>query len=423
MTDNNRRPVDALAMNRLLWRHKSDFAGVILRLVWKAGLKREEARGLRWEQVDFDASALALPDRTVPMDEDTKASLRLWRDARPAGGASAEFVLTAPRTGKQASAELITHTAQRAMRRAGMDVLRLEELRADYIRRTRETSGDLAAMRLSGTSVRTYSRLTGVPADGIARSADAGAADGDRLWSLLQAKRSGAEAVALWLSRQANLSNREILALTWDDVDLERGVITVGGGERYMLKELIAVLKAEKEQRTAADDPHVVLSPVTRAAMSDTAFSAMLKDYLIRGGLGGSLGALRSDERRERELGALRRLAAEREFFTARDAMLFTGMEKHVFYARVRTLLETGELVRAGGGYLPAARYIPPERREAAVLACVAQNGAITIAQAAETLRLTRAEARRLLLDMEAAGTLDSAGRHRRFRRKTPELS
>ena len=414
MPDKNRPPLDTLTMNRLLWRHQSDLAGVILRLAWRSGLKREEIHNLLWSQVDFDKLVIALPDRAVPMDENTAAALKGWHERIAAKVTPLEYVATSPRTGERLTPTMLSTTARRAMEKAGLGSVGLEDLRLDFIRRTREALGDIRAMELSGMSLKAYRARVADPAR---ETADGEGAYDERLWELLQRERDGVIALALWLAVQANLTNRQIVSLTWDDVDLAKGTIRVGGETRYLLKEILVMLAKEKAARKEHDDPHVMLSPASGKPMSEKWFSAMLRDRLSREGLGDiRITRAREEARIAQELAQIRRLADDRGCVTAKDAVEKLGVSAQVVYDRLRRLTESGALARMDKGYVPAGKYIPRERWADAVTQYINKEGYTTISGAAELLRTSREKARRLLLDMEAQGRLDSGENHRRFR-------
>ena len=416
MSDKNRRPVDALAMNQLLWRHKSDLAGVILRLAWKAGLKRDEIHNLLWSQVDFIGARIALPDRSVPMDENTAAALQSWQEQISAKVEPLEYVVTSPRTKERLTPTMISTTAQRAMGKAGIEGLGLERLRLDFIRRTREAQGDIRAMELSGMSLKAYRDRVAEPARETANGADA--QYDERLWELLQRERDGVIAVALWLSLQANLTNRQIVSLTWDDVDLDKGTIRVGNETRYLLKEILVMLTKEKAKRTDADDPHVILSPASGKPMREKWFSRTLRDILVREGMGDVyIDKSREKSRIEQDLNQIRRFVDHNGFITVKDAVETLGIGKQVIYSRFQRLTESGELARMDKGFVPADKYIPRERWADTITKYVDEADDTTISKTAELLHTTRGKARQLLLAMEAQGTLDSGDRHRRFKK------
>ena len=64
------------AMAQLLAEQTQTAAGLILRLAWRQGLTREEIQRLTWNDVDFSAHQLRLPDRTIPLETETEDCLR-----------------------------------------------------------------------------------------------------------------------------------------------------------------------------------------------------------------------------------------------------------------------------------------------------------------------------------------------------------
>lgn len=63
-------------MAQLLAEQTQTAAGLILRLAWRQGLTREEIQRLTWNDVDFSAHQLRLPDRTIPLETETEDCLR-----------------------------------------------------------------------------------------------------------------------------------------------------------------------------------------------------------------------------------------------------------------------------------------------------------------------------------------------------------
>lgn len=403
-------------MNRLLWKHKGDIAGVILRLAWKTGLKRDEIHNLSWSQIDFDNALINLPDRSVPLDENTAAALESWLEQISAKVDPLEYVVTSPRTKERLTPVAISNTAQRALQKAEIEGIGLETLRLDFIRRMREEQGDVRAMQMSGMTARTYGEWFDFSSEASVGSAEESDGYNEKLWNLLQQNREGAAAIALWLSQQANMCYRQIADLTWDDIDFDKGTVRVGAESRFLLKEIITMLKKEKAARSSDADPHVILSPTNKKPMRKTALSDMLRNFALKNGMGDIyLGEIRNRDKQERELALIRRFADKNGFISGKDAEVKLGLKKKVAYERLRYLVDSGELVRSGKGYVPSERYVSEERRPDAVLGYINQSGYTTISATAERLHLTRDAAKKLLYAMEEAGVLDSGGNHRKF--------
>ena len=110
-----RRP-DARAMAQLLAEQTQTAAGLILRLAWRQGLTREEIQRLTWNDVDFSAHQLRLPDRTIPLETETEGCLRRQAE-RP--DPPTPFVVVSDRRRQQMPPESISRLARKTLDRAG----------------------------------------------------------------------------------------------------------------------------------------------------------------------------------------------------------------------------------------------------------------------------------------------------------------
>ena len=111
-----RRP-DARAMAQLLAEQTQTAAGLILRLAWRQGLTREEIQRLTWNDVDFSAHQLRLPDRTIPLETETEDCLRRQAE-RP--DLPTPFVVVSDRRRQQMPPESISRLARKTLDRAGL---------------------------------------------------------------------------------------------------------------------------------------------------------------------------------------------------------------------------------------------------------------------------------------------------------------
>ena len=414
-----------LTMNRLLWKHKSDLAGVILRLAWRAGLKRDEIHDLLWPQVDFDGGLITLPERSIPMDENTATALGSWREQISEKVEPLEYVVTSPRTKERLTLNMISVTAQRALEKADIKNISLKDLRYDFIQRMREARGDRYAIKVSGMTANAYSKWLEIPMNEVVSHFVEDDTNYDaRVWDLLMKNREGSVAIALWLSQQANLPYRQIVALTWDDINFDDGTFCVQNETHFLLKEIISMLKKEKATRSMDDDPHVILSPTKKAPMSESALSVLLRDFMVKNGVGDVyVGDIKNRYRIDREVEQIRRFAEENGFISSRTATAKLGISRGVVYDRFQRLVDSGELVRAGKGYVLAEKYIPNELRMDAIAQYVTENGSTTISKTAEYLHISRDQAKQLLCDMEEKGILDSGGNHKKFIAKSEKAT
>lgn len=400
---------DEAKMRALLEACEGDASGVVLRLAWRAGLIRNEIFDLKWEQVDFADSCLHLPDRDVPMENELSDALRRWQalfgeDDVP------EYVASSLSKRERYAEVYLSRMARAALDGGGMPEVRLVDLRHDFVRRMMERYDWHYAIRVCGLSVTTYrteyigDRRHGLPAAPMEMSE---ADRTERLWKIMQDNRDSAAGIGLWLTQQAALQESEIVDLTWDQVDLKRGVIQTKRGAFYIIKEVIDVLAEEKARRDPGDDPHVILSPRSRKPMDKARLSTIMHNMLVHGGLDIlDVGDLRHADRIRRERERILQRANEAGFISRREVESMLGVKANIAYSRLSDLVDSGELVCVSNGYCPASVAVRPEERESYVLRRIGENGAVTPAALAAELHVGKRTAVRLLKRMVSAGTL-----------------
>ena len=163
------------------------------------------------------------------------------------------------------------------------------------------------------------------------------------------------------MSWKLGMQAREIVALTWSQVDLDRGVIHLPDRDLTLGITLRRLLRTAQNRRREGDDPHVLLAPNSRRPIDQPRLSKLVRTALIRGGLETvSLGDLCREERREGEDARLLVYAAEKGAISRSEAMSILGLSKVAAYERLRQLTASGRLVRVGTKYYPAGQVVPP---------------------------------------------------------------
>ena len=401
------QPDEAL-MWALLDSYAADITGVILRLAWREGLSRKEIHELKWEQVDDEGKRLRLPDRDVPLEEGTAACLRKWR-ALFGMRQEPVYVATSRKTRKQIVEQYISRAARLALDSVGMEDVRLIDLRHDFVRRMMKEYDWTNAIRVSGLSVTTYRTLfAGRNAQNVPTAPPEAPEQGanERLWQIMQENRGGPAGIALWLSQQANLTLKEIVGLTWEQVDLDKGRLKTEHDDVMMIKEIIRILEAEKAGRTPADDPHVVLTPRSRKPMDTARLSTLLRDLLVRNGLDGAIDDLRYSDRVRYEKERIMRQARRAGKITRKEVEQMLGVKTNVAYSRLVGLVESGELVRTSRDYIPAERAVPREKWPELICSYIGENGGAYSKDIAELLHIGKRTAGRLLQRMTDSGEL-----------------
>ena len=353
---------DSAALEALLAAEGGSLAGVMLRLAWRQGLSRDELRQLTWNDVSFSGAQILLPDRMIPLEAETAAVLReryeLW-------GSESSFVVPSERDRGQLTPESISRLARRALDGAGLTGVSLVDLRKDFIIRQLAEHDWPYAARVSGVSAPTlYAKFAPYMTAGQKSQRAPEAIDEFRLWKVLQSEGRSQAGLTLWMTWKMGLSVKEILALTWDQVDFERNIIRLEAREVPIGSTLRRLLWETWEENREVPDRHVLLTPNSRRPLDQPRLSKLVRTALIRGGIENlTLRDLNKEERHEREDSLLLRYAMEKGSISRREAMELLGLQKVAAYERLRRLTEEGRLTRIGGKYYLTGTVVPPEEQ------------------------------------------------------------
>lgn len=377
MEEKNRR-LDEAALRRLLEREQTGPEALVLRLAWLEGLTREEIAALTWDQVSFLDDRLELPDRMVPLEREVRSFLWKLREAREAREEPGDpHVLLSARERKPMRLESISRIARLALDRGGLGDVRLLDLRYDWIIRCLDRMDWPEAARISGVEVATLQvRFSASAPARKAPKPSPAQVDEFKLWKLLQAERNTAAGLAMWLGWQLGLQAQEMIALTWEQVDVQEGVLHLPDRDVPMTSAVRRILEEEHGRRSPEEDPHVLLTEQSRKPLDLPRLSRLTRAALIRGGLERvSLRDLRRDDGRDEEDERILQRALERGFLSRGDVSELLGLSKTATYARLRRLTEHGKLVRVGGKYYLPGTVVPPEKHRQAILEYLAEAG------------------------------------------------
>ena len=377
MEEKNRR-LDEAALRRLLEREQTGPEALVLRLAWLEGLTREEIAALTWDQVSFLDDRLELPDRMVPLEREVRSFLWKLREAREAREEPGDpHVLLSARERKPMRLESISRIARLALDRGGLEGVRLLDLRYDWIIRCLDRMDWPEAARISGVEVATLQvRFSASAPAREAPKPPPVQVDEFKLWKLLQAERDTAAGLAMWLGWQLGLQAQEMIALTWEQVDFQEGLLRLPDRDVPMTSAVRRILEEEHSRRSPEEDPHVLLTEQSRKPLDLPRLSRLTRAALIRGGLERvSLRDLRRDDGRDEEDERILRRALERGCLSRGDVSELLGLSKTATYARLRRLTERGKLVRVGGKYYLPGTVVPPEKHREAILDYLAEAG------------------------------------------------
>ena len=394
--------VSARAALEALLRENTDTpAGLVLRLAYLAGLTRDEIQTLLWEQVDTDGGVLHLDGRDVPLEGDLPAFLRQWRVLY---GDCSKYVAVSGHRRVQMTPESVSNLARITLRGAG---LTLRALRMDYVRRQIETHDWAYAVRVSGMSVTTYRLFFGGKKGGAGRRPSSLPSDTGRgdIRSVLESDRTSPAGIALWLVCRCGLQSEEAVALTWEQVDFDRGVLCLGDREAAMDAEVCDILRAERARRAPEDDSHVILTPRSRKPLTAARLSTMVQTLLVRGSVdGASLRVLRSGGERVRERARILAFVEQHGSISRAECAGLLGVSNWVAYRRLSDLVFDGALVTVSNRCYGAGTAVTPEQQRAAVLSLLAKKGSADCDEVAALLHTGKRPAARLLKSMVERG-------------------
>lgn len=375
--EKNRR-LDEAAMRRLLEREQTGPEALVLRLAWLEGMTREEIAALTWDQVSFLDDRLELPDRMIPLDGEVRGFLWKLHEAKEAREEPGDpHVLLSARERKPMRLESVSRIARLALDRGGLKDVRLLDLRYDWIIRCLDRMDWPEAARISGVEVATLQlRFSASAPARKAPKPPPAQVDEFKLWKVLQAERDTAAGLAMWLGWQLGLQAREMIALTWDQVDMEEGLIHLPDRNVVLTSAVRRLLEEERQRRGPGEDPHVLLTEQSRKPLDLPRLSRLTRAALIRGGLERvTLRDLKRDDSRNAEDEQVLQRALEQGFVSRGEVSELLGLSKTATYARLRRLTELGKLVRVGGKYYLPGTVVPPEQHREAILGYLSQAG------------------------------------------------
>ena len=353
-------------MQEILYRNSGLAAEIALRLAWNLGLSRDEMHNLKWSDVSFAENIVYLPDREVPMDDETALSLENRR--KSAYGQESEYVMASDRDRSRMAPESISRVARVALDQGGLKGFTLLDLRYDCIIRMLENHDWPYVARVTGNSVTTlYANYSAYFANEGKKPAKE-PQDGDteaKLRKIVESEGTSPEGLALWMAWKLDIPIHESAALTWNQVDLAKGSIALPGRNVKMGSEFLAKLKVVKAERTPDSDPHVLLTPKAQKGFDAARLSRVLRDTLIRGGVDLTLQDILNDEKIKDSDSPIVEIVAKYGSATRNEIMQELSITKGQFYSRAERLVERGELVRIGQRlYLPGTVVAPEEQYE-----------------------------------------------------------
>lgn len=105
------------------------------------------------------------------------------------------------------------------------------------------------------------------------------------LWRIVQQEGSSAAGLAIWMCWKLTMQPGEIAALTWEQVDMERGCIHLSDRDIDMGTRMQRLLGEVWDRQKSLNEPQVFVAPTTGRPMDQARLSVLCRTAMIRGGL------------------------------------------------------------------------------------------------------------------------------------------
>ena len=421
VSNETKRPDDA-AMRRILERYSNSPEGMILRLAWLHGLGRKELNELTWDQVDFETGNLILPDRTVPIEESTAKCLA---DRYKNYSAVSPRVVIADRGKKPMTLENVSRLAKNALDSEGQNVA-LKDLRRDWILRQIEEKGWAYAARVSGMTV---SSLRATFAAALRKNKSQTAAIPQMsedeteytLWRIVQQEGSSAAGLAIWMCWKLGMQPGEIAALTWDQIDLQTGLIRFPDHDVDMGARTQRLLSDVRARQKDAPTDRVFIAPATGNPIDQSRLSVLCRTAMIRGALEGfSLRSLAAWAGNKQIEDVLLRGAEEQGYLVRDTAAALLHVTPRTAWEHLNRLSRNNRLTKVGVRYYPAGKAVAEADYLPILRAYLQKEGTAGRQALAEQLRIDPKQATHILKGMVDRGELVLAGKRYRLPENTP---
>ena len=406
---------DEAAMFRILARHPYSPEGVILRLAWQEGLSRKELNELTWDQVDLDGGSLLLPDRTVPLEPSVADCLR-ERYARYRK--LSDRVLIADRGKKPMTPENVSRLAKLALDSEGQDVS-LKDLRRDWIVRQIKANGWAYGARVSGMAVGSLRGIFPAALWEDAPQPDVPQTGDDTeysLWRIVQQEDSSTAGLAIWMCWKLGMQPGEIAALTWDQIDMEKGSIHLPGRNIDMGTRMHRLLGEAWERQKSLNEPQVFIAPTTGRPMDQARLSVLCRTAMIRGGLEGfSLRILTAWTHARQVDSALLQRAEELGYLVREDVIQLLHVSGKTAWSYLDRMVDDGKLVKVGVRYYPQGSVVAPENQLDTIRAYLSEHGIGSRQDFMQLLHVAPHQATHILQGMVKRGELVRDGKRYRL--------
>ena len=363
---NNHR-FDAAALENFLKQDPMSSGRMILRLAWKAGLLREEIRQLTWADFPAENCQLRLSDRTIPLDEETCRCLQARRNLYET---FSPYVIISRRLRKQLAAESVSRLARETLDRSGLKHIGLSDLRHDFIIRQLSLHDWPYVAKISGLSVSTlFSNFREfLPASRSDLPRPPTSVREENILALLQSNEGTPVGLALWLAWKLGLQMKEILTLTWPQIDFYQNMVHLEDRDVFLDAKSWRILRKTAKQQVAAPYTQVLLTPKSQKPFDGPGLSKVVRTALIRADM---------EDITFRDLTQVGKTAQEKQILlqyvrahgmiSRKEACSLLNLSALTVYKLLSSLAADKELVLIGKKYYLSEHVVSPDEQYAVI--------------------------------------------------------
>jgi integrase len=289
-----------------------------------------------------------------------------------------------------------------------MKGITLKTLRYDFVARMLEKHDWPHVLSISGytvTTSRRYSLSTkkgkGTPQERTDESLE------EKVQAVLKREGDSLEGLVLQLSLQG-LTYAEIIALTWEQVDIEARCVRLPNRTIPLQQPLCDALSAYGEER---EGEHVFLTPRAKKLWREERLSVQMRNFLVRNGLEGSTVAQLKLALKDSSEKALLLEYARIKGINSIEASKLLGIVRSRTTQLINEMINEGKLVRLGSKAYPADTAIHPDNREEGIITYLKEHGPATHMEIVDLLHAGKRATLDLLTAMVKAGKLRKAGK------------
>lgn len=377
-----RRP-DEAAMRRVLTAYKGRIEEIALRFAWTMGLSVSEMIALTWNDVSFETREVRVADRNVPMDEEMLQCLQVRFDQPKFR--EKEYIMISDTRLRHTHRVNLSNYARIAMdTEEDLRDVNLIDLREDFVIRQLEQHDWAYVLRITGLSTRslyaTYGqyvqkekhRRRGTGAREIVFSQD----DEFKFWKLVQEEDTSAVGIALWMVWQLGFSLQECADLTWEQVNLDAGIINIESRQVPMGTALQRRLRTIFNSHRPDDDPHVLLNPKARRPYGADRLSVVIGEALVRNDmLNYDLSSLRLVREQQQMRETIRTCLQEKGWFSLEEVSARLSQSEEKIRQQIHLLIKEGEIARVGTKYYKVDEIVHPEQHRETILKYIEEHG------------------------------------------------